>query len=281
VKKSSPTCFVIVLCLALVALLVALPARAGQMEVVAVKSEAMKKIIPAIVITPQNREARYPVIYLLHGYGDTETSWPLIKPNLAEIADRLGVIFVSPRGENSWYWDSPVDPKSRFATFVARELVAFVDARYPTRVGRTGRAITGLSMGGYGALRLAMLHKEVFGAAGSSAGALDIRPFADQGFNIPELLGPDKTVWQRYELARTIDGLYDGELALVLDTGYDDVVFGVNIHESNERIHDLLLQKKIAHDYMVRPGKHTIEYWRNAIDYQILFFMKYFNGQKS
>jgi S-formylglutathione hydrolase FrmB len=278
-KSLSAAHFFLLAALALGLLLHAPGVSAGQMEVVAVESAAMRKIVPAIVITPQERARKYPVIYLLHGYGDTETSWPLIKPNLADIADRLGVIFVCPRGENSWYWDSPANPRSRFETFVAKELVAFIDARYPTRAERAGRAVTGLSMGGYGALWLAARNKDVFGAAGSSSGALEIAPFAEQGFNIPELLGADKAAWQERDVARALDALRDGELALVLDSGYDDVIFGVDIHAANARLHERLLQRKIAHDYLSRPGQHAIAYWRNAIDYQILFFVKYFGGE--
>lgn len=92
---------------------------------------------------------------------------------------RDSVIVVCPDGENSWYWDSPKDPSSRFETFVARELIDYVDAHYPTRGDRSGRAITGLSMGGHGGLWLSFRHKDTFGAGGSTSGGVDIRPFPE------------------------------------------------------------------------------------------------------
>lgn len=76
-----------------------------------------------------------------------------------------------PDGANSWYWDSPLDPASQFETFVAQELPDWIDARYLTIPSREGRAVTGLSMGGHGALWVALRHKDRFGAAGSTSGA--------------------------------------------------------------------------------------------------------------
>ena len=125
---------------------------AATVERIAVRSEAMKKEIPVVVIVPDAAKSgvRMPVLYLLHGYSGDQETWLNVKPSLPQMADRDSVIVVCPDGENSWYWDSPKDPSSRFETFVARELIDYVDAHYPTRGDRSGRAITGLSMGGHG-----------------------------------------------------------------------------------------------------------------------------------
>lgn len=123
---------------------------AATIDRIAVRSEAMKKEIPVVVIVPDAAKSgvRMPVLYLLHGYSGDQETWLNVKPSLPQMADRDSVIVVCPDGENSWYWDSPKDPSSRFETFVARELIDYVDAHYPTRGDRSGRAITGLSMGG-------------------------------------------------------------------------------------------------------------------------------------
>ena len=63
-----------------------------------------------------------PTLYLLHGHGGNAFTWPTIKPELPQMADRDGIIVVCPDGEASWYWDSPLRPESQFETFVAREL---------------------------------------------------------------------------------------------------------------------------------------------------------------
>ena len=111
-----------------------------------------------------------------------------MKPELKDIADRDGLIFVCPDGKNSWYWDSPKDPSYRYETFVSSELVKYIDSEYSTVKDRSGRAITGLSMGGHGAMWLSFRHKDVFGAAGSTSGGVDIRPFPNN-WEMNKLLG--------------------------------------------------------------------------------------------
>ena len=72
-----------------------------------------------------------------------------------------------------------------------------------------------------------------------------------------------------------LNKLKNGNLALIIDCGYDDFFFS-----ENEELHRRLLEQKIDHDYIVRPGGHTWSYWNNSIDYQILFFSKFFCKNK-
>ena len=126
--------------------------KAARVDTLQVESPSMKKRIEVIVISPDLAEQKpCPVVYLLHGHGGNARTWLGIKPELPEIADEKGFIFVCPYGENSWYWDSPLNKDVRFETFISSELVAFIDANYRTIADRKGRAITGLSMGGHGA----------------------------------------------------------------------------------------------------------------------------------
>ena len=135
--------------------------------------------VPVVAIVPEGVSAAEPcpVVYLLHGYSGDETAWLKIKPSLPAIADRERIAFICPGVGNSWYLDSKVREKSLYETFMIRELLPAVEARYPVVRDRSGRAITGLSMGGFGAMSLAIKHKGLFGAAGSTSGGLDIRPF--------------------------------------------------------------------------------------------------------
>lgn len=154
-------------------------ASAAQIDTVAVFSAKMQREIPALVVVPDAGVGRrMPVLYLLHGFGGSYTTWQNIT-DLRPLADACGMIVVCPDGANSWYWDSPLDPASQFETFVAQELPDWIDARYLTIPSREGRAVTGLSMGGHGALWVALRHKDRFGAAGSTSGGVDIRPFPD------------------------------------------------------------------------------------------------------
>lgn len=77
--------------------------------------------------------------------------------------------------KNSWYFDSPVDTAYRYETHISKEVVGFIDGHYRTRANKKYRAITGLSMGGHGALFIALRHSDIFGAAGSISGGVDLK----------------------------------------------------------------------------------------------------------
>jgi S-formylglutathione hydrolase FrmB len=242
-------------------------------DTVEVYSNAMNKKIQIVVISPAEKNMPAPVIYLLHGYGGDAKNWLRIKPELPQIADRHNLVFVCPDGENSWYWDSPKDPAYRYETFVSKELTAYIDANYPVIKDRKGRAITGLSMGGHGALWVAFRHTETFGVAGSTSGGVDIRPFPENWEMSKQLgsLKDNSRLWETHTVINQIDKIGNGDLALIIDCGTGDFFF-----EVNNNFHRKLLDKGIDHDYLVRPGVHNNEYWNNSIDYQILFFLKYF-----
>src|SRR5690606_5174995 len=128
-------------------------AKAATVDTVQTFSAAMDKAINAVVITPDryDEDDAWPVVYLLHGYGGNYGSWVNEIPAIKGLADQHGLIIVCPDGGfGSWYWDSPVDSAFRYETYVAKELVGWIDARYKTIADRSGRAITGLSMGGHG-----------------------------------------------------------------------------------------------------------------------------------
>lgn len=250
---------------------------AAQVDTLSVRSESMRKGIKTIVVVPDvGKERACPTVYLLHGFGGNYKTWLQIKPELPRIADRMGFVFVCPDGAGSWYWDSPRNPDVRYETFISTELVRFVDARYNTIKERSGRAITGLSMGGHGAMWNAIRHSEVFGAAGSTSGGLDIRPFPKSWEMYKQLGARDEhpDVWDTHTVINLVPGLENGRLALIVDCGYGDFFFDVN-----QKFHEALLERGIDHDFLVRPGEHNNTYWRNSIDYQLLFFQKYFEGR--
>ena len=265
------TVFLLLACVAVMA------ARAARVDTVWVRSAAMDKDVKMVVIVPEKalgRNARpCPVVYLLHGFGGNARTWVGIKPSLPEIADRKGIIVACPDGKNSWYWDSPKNPSYRYETFISQEMVAYIDAHYKTVADRKGRAITGLSMGGHGALWNAFRHTDVFGAAGSTSGGVDIRPFP-QNWQMSRQLGEmasNKDVWDRHTVINQLDSLKNGDLALIIDCGESDFFL-----EVNKALHQRLLGKGIDHDFITRPGAHNGAYWSNSIDYQLLFFEKFF-----
>lgn len=249
----------------------------AKVDTVLVKSPSMNKDVQVVIVTPDRAlgvdAASCPVIYLLHGYSGNACSWLETKPQLPRIADEKGIIFVCPDAKNSWYWDSPKDPSYRYETFVAKELVRYIDGNYKTIASRKGRAITGLSMGGHGAMWLSIRNKDTFGAAGSMSGGLDIRPFA-KNWEMRKQLGEkalNEALWNQYTVINQLNMIQNGDLAIIIDCGLGDFFLQVN-----KDVHEALVSRKIDHDFILRPGIHDGAYWNNAVDYQILFFSKFF-----
>ena len=249
------------------------PLLAGHIDTLQVASPAMNKTIKCVVITPDRYASapteRFPVVYLLHGFGGNQFDWIGNVPELATYADRYGVIIACPDGQNGWYLDSPINRSMQFETFMTGEFLPYLDTQYRTLPDRQHRAITGLSMGGHGALYLAVRHRDLFAQAGSLSGGVDFRPFPGN-WEIKSLLGeePDhQAVWDKNVVINVIESLQTGELRLMVDCGTDDFFTTVN-----RNLHQKLLQRNIAHDYIERPGGHTWAYWRSNVESHLLFF---------
>jgi S-formylglutathione hydrolase FrmB len=256
----------------------AIQAFAQAVDTVAVYSPSMDKEIKNVIILPENYDKggdkKYPVVYLLHGYSGNYSNWINIKKNLPELASKLGMIIVCPDGQNSWYWDSPKNPKVKFETYVSSELVKFVDLHYKTRAEPSGRAITGLSMGGHGGLWLGIRHQDIYGACGSMSGGVDILPFPEN-WEMKKQLGDyseNKQVWEDHTVMNQLHKIKAGKLSIIIDCGTGDFFYGVN-----KTLHEKLNYMNIPHDYIERPGVHNWPYWTNAISYQLLYFSNYFN----
>jgi len=264
----------IILCL--VFLTIAL--NAATVDTLMVYSPSMKKDIKTCVILPEGytkNTKNYPVLYLLHGYSDKYSGWVINFPVTSLLADQYNIIIVSPDGGfSSWYFDSPIDPSFRYETFVSKELIERIDKDFNTLKSPKGRAVSGLSMGGHGAMYLAFRHQDVFGAAGSMSGGVDIRPFP-KNWDIAKRLGsidlnPDN--WEKNSVINLVDLVKDSHLAIIFDCGVDDFFI-----EVNRQLHKKLVEMKIPHDYTERPGGHTRPYWDNSIRYHALFFHQFFS----
>jgi len=236
----------------------------------------MRKEIKAVVIKPDcyKKGKKFPVTYLLHGFSGNYSDWVKKVPAIQSLVDEYNVIIVCPDGNySSWYVDSPIDSTDKYETYIEKELVSYVDSHYKTINDSTGRAITGLSMGGHGALFLAIRHQDIFGAAGSMSGCVDIRPFKEN-WNISDRIGtyakyPNN--WETFSVINMASTIKPNTLALIFDCGTNDFFGGVN-----EALHKKLQSLEIPHDYTSRPGGHTWEYWSNSVQYHMLFFSNYF-----
>lgn len=264
----------------LVLLCHAVSAFCARVDTVQIESVSMQKTITNLVVVPDSYSAQqenYSVLYLLHGAYGNHTDWLTKVPAIKSYADTYNLIIVCPDGgHNSWYVDSPVDETMRYETYVAKELIGAMDEKYRTIADKSGRAITGLSMGGHGAFYLAFRHQDIWGAAGSMSGGLDLRPFPNN-WDIPKRLGDyasHKDNWEQSSVVNLIYLLDGKELELIFDCGVDDFFFDVN-----QRMHQKLLERNIPHDYIERPGEHNWDYWGNAIRYQLVFFSEYFSDK--
>lgn len=260
---------------------IALHAKAAIVDTVNIYSNAMHKNIKCVIIKPDsyNKEgATYPVVYLLHGHSGNYASWVEKAPIIKNYSDQFQIIIVCPDGGyNSWYLDSPVDPAVRFETYVSKEVPAYIDSNYRTIKDRKARAISGLSMGGHGGLFLGFRHADIFGACGSMSGGVDLRPFP-KNWQLSEKLGDskkDSLNWKKYSVITVIEDKPSDSLAIIFDCGTEDF-----FHEVNKALHEKMLRLKIPHDYIERPGQHDWNYWPNAVEYQLLFFKKYFDKNK-
>ena len=129
-------------------------------------------------------------------------------------------------------------------------------------------------MGGHGAWWIALHHRDRFGAAGSTSGGVDIRPFPDS-WEMKRQLGEEKEFperWRDHTVIEQVDSLKNGDLALIFDCGYEDFFYEVNLN-----LHKKLLDLGIGHDFQVRPGAHNAAYWAISLPSQMLFFYRYFD----
>lgn len=243
----------------------------------------MQKTYKAIIITPKKykkRKPALPVVYLLHGYAGSYHNWITKAPFLQQQATLYNFIIVCPDGgKSSWYVDSPIDSTMNYETYIAKEVVEFIDNNYNTLKTNKARAITGLSMGGHGALSLAIKHPQIFGACGSMSGALNLRE-SKAKYDIAKRIGDTIAYaknWIDYSVVNLVEKLKPTDsLGMIIDCGIEDYFYA-----SNQLVHKKLMNLKILHNYSENPGNHNWAYWINAVKHQLLFFSEYFKRNKS
>ena len=249
---------------------------AAEVDTILVFSKSMNREIKCVVITPDKKASKafYPVTYLLHGYSGNYSNWITLVPELKKYSDEFGMMIVCPDGHySSWYFDSPIDSTMRYETFVAREVPAYIDTHYPTIARREARAITGLSMGGHGGLFLGFRHADVFGACGSMSGGVDLNSSRNR-YDIVKRIGDTTTHaanWKNYSVMYVVEKYPQDSLAILIDCGTEDFFY-----PSNVALHQKMMNLKIPHEYIERPGKHNWAYWRNAVRYQLFYFRNFF-----
>jgi S-formylglutathione hydrolase FrmB len=249
---------------------------------------------------------RWPVFYYLHGLTSLETEWVQVG-KLDESADaiHLAALVVMPDGDDGFYIDSatPIDydacmrdgtglfdkdadhettcvHRRSYEAYIAKELVAHIDATYRTIASRDGRAIAGVSMGGYGALSIALRHPDDYAAVASHSGVdtllydgprpyvsgqVQVAPALDQR-TVPKLVaswtemlfGPDIATWRARDPAVLVQSLSANAPAVYLDCGTED---GLRLIDEAHFLDELLTKQHVAHVAHYGPGDHNYKFW--------------------
>ena len=251
-------------------------------------SAILKRKIRASVYLPPSFEAtrrsesRFPVVYLLHGLGDNHRAWPRlgkIKPTLDQLigAGKLRpVIVIMPDAASSWYVnDHRVDGNGRVFDAFRSDLIAAVDARYPTAACRQGRAIGGLSMGGYGALLLGFARPNLYAAVFSLSGAVFAENLSEEpkrrkflaslfrGVHGEPIEDKRLAEWNIFDRLRSVVHGPQATPQVWLSAGDDD--FFPSIVSGTVRVYQILQRAKIPAELRIDDATHHWSYWRRSV----------------
>jgi len=248
--------------------------------------------LPASYSAPEAKTRKYPVLYLLHGLGGNEQTmavdgeWSALQDLRRE--GKVGDFLVAaPDGWDTFYINSR-DGKAPYSEFFLREFIPFIERTYRTRSERAARGITGFSMGGYGALRMAFAHPELFASVSSHSGALlrsppqGVSAGASSGDLAAELLAKvfgnpiDRPFWDLnspFVLARkNAPALM--KMKIYFDCGTEDR-FG--FYRGASELHDTLDALKIPHEFHLYPGGHSVSYLLSHRDASFEFHWREFS----
>jgi putative tributyrin esterase len=285
------------------ALLLAPAALAEPLPVKTVEfqSDSVGRKMKYNVVLPAKYEQstdRYPVLYLLHGYTSNYTAWARL--GVPEYARAFDLIVVMPDAGNSWYvnWSKSEDnQKNNWEDAIIKDLIGHVDATYRTIARREGRAINGLSMGGYGGLMLGLKHPDKFCSVGSHSGAVafaktvgerlkDGKEFPPpkkepstkpeprigiEGFSSPAERSPKGRAFATAEDCAACDPFQlvlkiprDKLPHIYLDCGTED-----RLIDGSQAFVKLLMENKIPFTYAQSTGGHAPPYWAREVGHSM------------
>jgi len=287
--------------LPLISILIASSPAAAQSRIdcSALNSHILKEVVHYCVYlpagydsgAPQHPARRYPVLYFLHGLGDNEQTlfsgggWSLFD-DLRKQHKMGDFLIATPEGRRSFYINS-ADGSVRYSDFFLQEFLPHIEGKYRVLPGRTGRAISGISMGGYGALRFAFAHPELFSAVSAQSAALitESPQTLDSALQsespLVGLLGsvfgkpinvPHWNDNSPFVLAqRNVASLR--KTAIYFNCGEDD---NYGFEKGAAALHDELKKEGVKHKYHAYPGDHSLTYFLSHFDEVMEFHSRAF-----
>jgi S-formylglutathione hydrolase FrmB len=237
----------------------------------------------------------FPVLYFLHGLGENEQTlfktggWNLIEDLRQQ--HKIGeFLIVTPEARTSFYVNS-ADGKVRYSDFFLQEFIPYIEGKYRIRRERQSRAITGISMGGYGALRFAFANPKMFSAVSAQSAALmtqspqELNAAMRSGSSFGKLMGPvfgnpiDVRHWNENDplvLAKK-NKTAIGALAIYFNCGRDDEYdFEVGATALDKQ----LQEEHIKHEFHIYPGNHSASYFGAHIGEVMEFHSQMFGTEK-
>jgi S-formylglutathione hydrolase FrmB len=262
----------------------------GRVECNTVPSKTLGRHVAYCIVLPPSfdteKTKHFPILYELHGLGDNEQFfvhsglWNLVE-DLWEAGKLKEFLIATPAGGASFYINSR-DGKVRYEDFLLREFFPFIEKKYRVTPGRAKRAISGVSMGGYGALRLAFRHPQLFNSVSAhSAALIEKLPAFVSAPQSPraQVLGgvfgipPDTAFWNvnsPLELARSAN--LSG-LKIYFDCGdQDDYGFDTGATALDK----ILTARKVPHEFHIYPGRHDPAYFAAHITASLAFHSRLF-----
>ncbi|HSL55472.1 MAG TPA: alpha/beta hydrolase family protein [Pyrinomonadaceae bacterium] len=240
----------------------------GRVETVRFQSKVINTTLPYNVILPtdydSSKNTRYPVLYLLHGLMGHYNDW-VARTNIADYAAGYRIIIVMPEGNDSWYID-------KYENYILQELIPDVQQRYRTVEARYARAIAGLSMGGYGAIKFGLKSPATFVFAASMSGAFSAPRLTDKEIpdswreSLKNFGASDSQTRTANDLFEILQKVTPARIASLpyfyFDCGTEDSPL---IFPSNRELAALMFEKKIPHEFRELPGDHSWAYWDQQV----------------
>jgi S-formylglutathione hydrolase FrmB len=251
-------------------------------ETFSIESKYLNERTPFIVQKPDNYETskKYPLVYMLHGYSENYEQWNKTT-DLKKLANDYQMILVCPEGFVSYYLNSPKLKNLQYEDFFFKELVPEIEKYYS--IDSNNIFITGLSMGGYGALSLFIKNPDFFNTASSTSGALEfdydnLEKISNMFFknermtnDLEKSLGnPSKNDWNELSISTLLEQNTNFNKGFLIDCGLQDPLLSNTL-----KVKELALSKNLPIRFSTQPGGHNTEYWKKSIEYHFVYFQQH------